>query len=61
MIKTIYSLLVIIVLVGCGQVQSQHDACVDSKALLWDPNAHTNAYKGNERYWDAITTCGDKY
>ena len=53
--------LVIILTALLGGCESALDKCFDSKAYLWNPQKNDNTYKGNERYWDAITECEDKY
>ena len=39
---------------------SARDKCADAQGHLWTPGFATNEYKGNERYWDAITQCDNK-
>jgi len=57
--KRYMAFTIIIFLTGCGQ--SALDACTDSKSHLWNPKMKDNQYKGNERYWDAVSECEDKH
>jgi hypothetical protein len=58
--KTFLSILLLTVLLtGCGQ--SPLDDCIDSKAHLWNSAIKDNRYDGNERYWNAVKECEDKY
>jgi len=34
-----------------------YDACDDSNTRLRNPAATDNTYVGDERYWDAVSTC----
>jgi len=52
-------LLILLVLVGCGQ--SALDKCTDNKADLWNPKINDNRYEGNEKYWDAVKECENKH
>ena len=59
MSKIIVLITFVAIISGCGQ--SALDKCTDSKSYLWNPKATDNTYKGNERYWDAITECENKH
>ena len=57
--RILMSLFFVVGLSACGQ--SALDKCFDSKSYLWSPEATGNQYKGNQAYWDAITTCEDEH
>ena len=52
-------LAIVLLLTGCGQ--SALDQCLDAATRLWNPEINDNRYEGNEAYWDAATSCEDRY
>lgn len=54
------AILLIALMAGCSS-QSDKDKCIDEQAYLWNRKVDDNRYEGNQRYWDAVTACEDKY
>ena len=54
---------VVISLTACGNdfPNKERDACFDAQKYLWTTGIEDNRYKGNERYWDAISACKDQF
>jgi hypothetical protein len=59
--KLYYVIMILaLFLVACNST-SNRDRCYDSKKNLWNVEIDDNRYEGNERYWDAIRECDNKY